>query len=282
MRRLALLLEYDGAAYGGSQFQRNAPSVQGEVEGAIRRLTGETVRVAFAGRTDAGVHAAGQVAAFTTDSRHAPATFVRGLNALLPEDIAVVLAAEVPPGFDPRRDARRREYRYLIWNGPQRSPLVRRTMWHVRARLDEAAMARAAAFLIGEHDLASFGAAPPVGGSTRRRVWRAEVSRREQVIAVHLEANAFLPHQVRRTVGALVEVGLGRLPEEMFGHWLAEPRSGAAGPAAPPHGLCLVRVWYDDDVPFGLGSPVSHRADDSLGRYAEGEGVRTSTRDVMS
>ncbi len=250
MRRIALLLEYDGSAYGGSQVQRNAPSIQAAVERAIRQLTGETVRAAFAGRTDAGVHALGQVAAFTTGARHDIATFVRGLNALLPEDIAVRAAVEAPPGFDPRRHARSRRYRYLIWNAPERSPLRRRVMWHVRVPLDETRMAREAAVLVGEHDFASFGASPGPGRSTVRQMLHAEVRRQGECIAVEMEANAFLPHQVRRTVGALVEVGCGRLPEGTFCRWLTTPRPGTAGPAAPPHGLCLVRVTYDGGGPL--------------------------------
>ncbi len=250
MRRIALLLEYDGSAYGGSQIQRNAPSIQAELERAIRQLTGETVRAAFAGRTDAGVHALGQVAAFTTGAQHDVATFVRGLNALLPDDIAVRAAVEAPAGFDPRRHARSRRYRYLIWNAPERSPLRRRVMWHVRVPLDEARMAREAAALIGEHDFASFGASPGPGRSTVRRMLRAEVRRQGACLAVEVEANAFLPHQVRRTVGALVEVGCGRLPEGTFHRWLDEPRPGTAGPAAPPHGLCLVQVTYEGGGPL--------------------------------
>lgn len=244
MRRIALLLEYDGTAYGGSQLQRNAPSIQGELEAAIARLTGETVRTAFAGRTDAGVHATGQVAAFTTGARHDTATFVRGLNALLPPDIAVRAATQAPPGFDPRRQATARLYRYTIWNAPERSPLRRQCTWHVRTPLDEGAMAREAAALVGGHDVASFGAALRPGRSTHRWITRAEVERRGPLVTLAIEATAFLPHQVRRTAGALVEIGSGRLPRGTFAAWLADPRTGAAGPAAPAHGLCLVRVTY--------------------------------------
>ena len=258
MRRIALLLEYDGAAYGGSQLQQNAPSIQAELETAIRRLTGEPARAALAGRTDAGVHASGQVAAFTTAARHSVDTFVRGLNALLPADVAVRAAGEAPPEFDPRRDARSRLYRYAVWNAPERSPLWRRMAWHVRAPLDEDLMAREAAALVGERDLASFGAALPPGRSSRRRVWRAEVRRHASLVLLDIEANAFLPHQVRRTVGALVEIGSGRLPAGTFAGWLSAPRAGAAGPAAPPHGLCLVRVTYD------AGGPIRFEDRDSI------------------
>ncbi len=243
--RVALLLEYDGAAYGGSQLQRNAPSIQGELERALAALIGAPVRAALAGRTDAGVHASGQVAAFTTAARHGPATYVRALNALLPPDIAVRAAAEVDEGFDPRRHAVRRLYRYCILAGSTRRPLWRRSAWHVPVSLDTTAMAQALAVLPGEHDFAAFGGLPGPGRSTIRRMERAWLEQHQgEGIGVWLEANAFLPHQVRRTVGALVEIGRGRLAPEVFAEWLAGPRAGRAGPAAPPQGLTLVSVAY--------------------------------------
>ena len=250
--RIALLLEYDGAAYGGSQRQANAPSVQGALEEAIGRLTGESVRAAFAGRTDAGVHALGQVAAFDTGAGHAPQVWRRALNALLPKDIAVRAAAEVEERFDPRRQARRREYQYTIWNAPVRSPLLARLAWHVASPLDTGRMNEASRLLEGEHDFAAFGGSPGEGRSTRRRVFRAEVLGGGRRVAFEIEGNAFLPHQVRRTVGALVEIGRGKLEPGAFARWLAEPEPGVAGPAAPPHGLCLMRVDYEGHgPPFG-------------------------------
>ncbi|MFN8559607.1 MAG: tRNA pseudouridine(38-40) synthase TruA [Dehalococcoidia bacterium] len=260
MRRIALLIEYDGAGYGGSQYQVNAPSIQERLEEAIHRLTGERVRVAFAGRTDAGVHALGQVAAFTTGARHPLDVVVRGLNALLPEDIAVRDAVAAGETFDPRRDARARRYRYTIWNAAVRSPLVRRTAWHVRQTLDDGSMAREAGTLLGLHDLASFGAALPEGRSAVRHVWAADVRRDGPRVLVDMEATAFLPHQVRRTVGALVQIGCGRLPPGSFAAWLADPRAGTAGPAAPPHGLCLLRVTYDN-LPGFTGAEPRRRMD---------------------
>jgi tRNA pseudouridine38-40 synthase len=250
--RIAVLLEYDGTAYGGSQRQANAPSIQAALEEAIRRLTGGEVKTAFAGRTDAGVHALGQVAAFSTAIHHTPDTWRRALNALLPDDIAVRVAAEVDERFDPRRHARSRTYRYRIWNASVRSPLWRRHAWHVREWLDAVAMRRTATALIGEHDFAAFGGSPGPGRSTRRRILRGDVCRRGALVTFEIEGNAFLPHQVRRTVGALVEVGRGRLAPERFDEWLATPRANAAGPAAPPHGLCLMAVTYDAPV-FGPG-----------------------------
>lgn len=242
-RRIALLLEYEGTAYRGSQYQDNGPSIQGELEAAIRELTGETVRAAFAGRTDAGVHAIGQVAAFDTASRIEPADFVRGLNHFLPGDIAVVAARVVEPGFDPRRQARSRVYRYRIDNRPVRSPLTRRMAWHVAKPLDVAAMQRAALRLEGAHDFAAF--AGPYEGPTARTLRRCEVRADGTAVTVELEAQAFLPHQVRRTVGPLVEVGLGRMTEDEVAALLERAAPSSAGPAAPACGLCLVRIAYD-------------------------------------
>ena len=243
--RIALLLEYDGAAYGGSQRQVNAPSIQAALEEAIARLTGEQPRTAFAGRTDAGVHALGQVAAFDTARTYPVDVWRRALNAYMPQDIAVRAVAEVGTDFDPRRHARSRTYRYRIWNAPVRSPLWRSRAWHVRERLNLEWMQQAAAALEGEHDFASFGGAPGAGRSTRRRILHARLCGKGSAVELEIEGNAFLPHQVRRTVGALVEVGRRRVTSERFTRWLAEPEPGAAGPAAPPHGLCLIRVTYD-------------------------------------
>lgn len=247
LRRIALLLEYDGARYGGSQIQKNAPTVQKELEEALNKLTGERHRVAFAGRTDAGVHACGQVASFLTPARHDTAVFLRGLNHWLPEDIAVKRALEVPLEFDPRRQARRRLYRYLVYNGTVPSPLLRGRAWHVAEALDLASMARAAACLVGKRDFASFAAKPPrPQAGTVRTIYRAEVRRKGGLLVFDVEADAFLPHQVRRTVGALVETGLGRQTPQQFEELLRRPETGAAGPAAPPYGLYLVRVTYRD------------------------------------
>ena len=242
-RRIAVLLEYDGTAYSGSQYQENGPSIQSELEAATEKLTTETARAAFAGRTDAGVHALGQVASFETRSRLTPAEFVSGLNHFLPEDIAVRAAQEVAREFDPRRQALSRLYRYRIDHRAVRSPLERNRSWHVARPLDVAAMQRTARLLEGKHDFASF--AGPFDGRTERTLRRCEVTARGGQVTVEMEAQAFLPHQVRRTVGPLVELGLGRIGEETLVAWLDEPRASAAGPAAPSCGLYLVSVAYD-------------------------------------
>ncbi len=246
-RRIALLLEYDGSRYGGSQIQKNAPTIQGSMEGAIRKLTGKSARVALAGRTDAGVHARGQVASFLTERRFDGAVFVDGLNYWLPEDIAVRAARVVAHDYDVRRRARSRSYRYLVYCGRTRSPLWRQRTWHVKQPLDEAAMRMAAERLVGRHDFAAFAGKleNPLATSVRT-LRRLDVRRKSRLFVFDAEADAFLPHQVRRMVGALVGVGLGRQAPQDVERPLREAKVATAGQAAPPQGLCLMRVTYPD------------------------------------
>lgn len=242
-RRFAALIEYDGTAYCGSQYQDNGPSIQEELESAIAELTGESRRVAFAGRTDAGVHARGQVAAFDVDARLSAPELVSGLNHYLPPDVAVRAIRQVSEGFDPRRDARSRTYRYRIDNRGVRSALERGRSWLVVKPLDVPAMVRTALRLEGAHDFAAF--APRYDGRTARTLGRCDVHGRCGRVTVEMEAEAFLPHQVRRTVGTLVEVGLGRSSADAVAALLERAEPSSAGPAAPACGLYLVRVAYD-------------------------------------
>ena len=253
-RRIALLLEYDGAAFAGSQWQPNARTVQEVLESALLQFTGEGAggldgdeprrRVSFAGRTDSGVHASGQVAALSTKTQHSPATCRDALNHFLPEDVVVRAAAEVAVTFDPRRDAEARRYRYRIEDGWERSPLTRRQAWQVEWSLDHEAMAAAMALLPREtRDWAAFGGPVSEGYSTMRRLHHASVERSGTAVTVEMEADGFLPHQVRRTIGALQRVGSGRLePSEFAG--LVDGAPASVGPAAPPQGLTLVAVRY--------------------------------------
>jgi tRNA pseudouridine38-40 synthase len=244
-RRVALLLEYDGTRFAGSQLQSNAVTIQGVLEDAVAKATEETSRIAFAGRTDTGVHARGQVAAFGTGSRLDCETLRRALNAWLPEDVVVREVVDVSSNFDPRRDARRRHYRYAIDNATVRSALRRQGEWHVPGRLDVDTMAEAAGRIVGRHDFAAFASRlEDPGASTVRELHSFEVKRDGTSMFLDVMANAFLPHQVRRMAGALVEVGRGKLDADGFAALLGgEPAS--AGPAAPPHGLYLIRVTYD-------------------------------------
>jgi tRNA pseudouridine38-40 synthase len=251
-RRIALLLEYDGGRYAGSQLQKNALTVQAVLETAIERATSASSRAAFAGRTDAGAHARGQVASFETESRLDPATMVRALNAWLPEDVAVRAAAVVPDDFDPRRHATRRHYRYTIRTGAVRSALDRERAWYIHGSLDVEAMNSAASGILGVHDFAAFaGPMEREGASTVRHLFCLKVWRRGEDVIVDAEASSFLPHQVRRFAGSLVEVGRGRLSVEDFAKQLEGPPA-SAGPVAPAHGLCLMRVEYETPL-FGEG-----------------------------
>lgn len=247
-RRLALLLEYDGSGFAGSQLQKDARTVQSVLEAAVAKATSVESRVAFAGRTDAGVHARGQVAAFTTDSPLDLDTMQRALNAWLPEDVVVRQCAEVDASFDPRRDAIRRHYRYVIDNHPHRPALARRRAWHIPKALDESAMARAAASMLGRHDFAAFASRlEEPHASTVREIFCFSVERSRRLINCNLQANAFLPHQVRRMIGPLVEVGKGELNLEQHTALLAGPPA-SAGPAAPAHGLYLMHVTYEPQL----------------------------------
>ena len=243
-RRFALLLEYDGTSFAGSQLQPNARTVQGALEAAIVQVTGAAARASFAGRTDSGVHARGQVASFASETRLDARTLRRALNASLPEDVAVREVAEVASDFDPRRQATWRHYRYLIDNRAVRSALERRRAWHVGAALDREAMRLAASGLVGRHDFAAFaGPLEEAEKSTIRELARFEVMPANELLLCVATANAFLPHQVRRMVGSLVEVGRGKLSVEAYVDQLTGPPC-SVGPAAPPHGLYLTRVDY--------------------------------------
>jgi tRNA pseudouridine38-40 synthase len=247
--RVILIIEYDGTAYHGSQWQANAPTIQGEMEKALEMLTGEKIRIKMAGRTDTGVHARGQVVAFDTVASLPLPAFIDGLNHYLPRDIAVKKAYRADAGFDVRRRAVSREYRYYILNSPTRSPLRRTLSWRVEGHLDTAAMDRACRALIGRHDFASFVASAGTARQKRtvRDVYKAEITRDDDMVVFEIIANSFLPHQVRNTVGPLVRVGQGKMTVEEFAGMVAAGKPGLAGPTAPPEGLCLVRVNYPVD-----------------------------------
>lgn len=243
--KIVLIMEYDGTHYHGFQLQADQPTIQGETEQAIWKLTGERIRVIAASRTDAGVHAKGQVASFITRSSHSTETFVKGLNYYLPKDIAVKAAYKVKNSFDVRRDAISREYNYYILNSPTRSPLRQGFSYLVTRQLDIEAMKQACQALIGEHDFASFATCfEPRLRSTVRRVYQAEVKREGELTVFGMVANSFLPHQVRNTVGALIEVGLGKMSISEFYSIMEAKQPALAGPTVPADGLCLMRVNY--------------------------------------
>ncbi len=239
-----LLVEYDGTDYHGWQAQPDARTVQSTLEEAVERLLGHPARVVAAGRTDAGVHAAGQVVCFQTPRDLTAAKVQRALNALTPGDLAVLAADVVPDAFDPRRSARRRAYVYRIWNRSAASPFWRRYAWHVPRPLAVEAMASAAEQLVGEHDFTSFRAAGCDAGHPVRRVFRSQIERRGDLVSYEIESTAFLRHMVRNIVGTLVEVGKRERRSEDIAQLLAARDRTRAGVTAPAHGLCLSAVTY--------------------------------------
>jgi tRNA pseudouridine38-40 synthase len=243
--RVVLIIEYEGTNYHGSQWQANAQTIQGEVEKALQKLTGENLRIKAASRTDAGVHASGQVVSFDICSSLPLNAFIEGMNYYLPPDIAVREAFWAEGSFDVRRHAVSREYRYYILNSTARSPLKRGLYHRVAGNLDVEVMDRACQALVGKHDFASFTSGAGIGKkSTVRTVQSAGVERDGDMIIFKIVANSYLPHQVRNIVGPLIKVGQGRMTVDEFGDLVEAKIFGLAGPTAPATGLCLVRVDY--------------------------------------
>jgi tRNA pseudouridine38-40 synthase len=240
-----LTLEYDGTRYVGWQVQPNGPSIQAEVERALGALHKAPRRVTAAGRTDAGVHALGQVVSFPEERPLPLSAYVKGMNALLPEDVAVRAASVEPDGFDARRSARGKRYRYAIENLETRAPLTRLRAWQLFVRLDVAAMRDAARPLVGRHDFAAFQAADCASEHAVREVRRLEViGEPGGRIEVVVEATAFVKHMVRNLVGTLVEVGQGKRSAASIPGLLASADRTKAGRTAPPQGLFLEEVFY--------------------------------------
>jgi tRNA pseudouridine38-40 synthase len=258
--RLRATIAYDGTAYQGWQSQAGrAATLQEAIERALSVVLRQPIRVAAAGRTDTGVHARGQVIAFdvegepfadgaVADPRGASAldVLLRSLNGVLPEDVAALGLAVARPDFDPRRDAVQRAYRYRIWNGAVRNPFETRSAWHVRERLDDRAMAAAAEMLVGEHDFASFQGADNVPRPSVRRIESSRVARDGDLVAYDVVANAFARHMVRNIVGELVEIGRGKRSPASLAALLAARDRRLASATAPPHGLSLEWVRYEE------------------------------------
>jgi tRNA pseudouridine38-40 synthase len=245
-KRFAATVSYDGTAFAGSQIQPNARTVQQELETAAAVLFGVPTRVELAGRTDSGVHAIGQVAAFSAETRHEAETVRKALNANLPEDVAVRAVREAPEGFDPRRWARKRWYRYTVANGEAREPLTRRTAWYVEGNFDLREMQRGALALAGTKDFSPFSGPLEAGRTSVRTVFTAGWSCAGSTLLFDIEADAFLPQMVRRIVGELIRVGRGSQSVEEIVRLLGQAEPGSMAQVAPAHGLCLQRVWYDE------------------------------------
>ena len=248
--KILLVIEYNGRRYFGFQWQTGQPTIQAELEKAIKKLTGEDRRVVAACRTDAGVHALGQVVSFRTASELPPARFVSGLNYYLPDDIAVKGATRIPHAFNVMKQAVRREYIYKILNRHSRPALFKNFYYYIRARLDTASMDRAAGLLVGEHDFASFVTEWTRSESTVRQIYEAKVERNGEEVTIFVAANSFLTHQVRNMTGTLIRVGTGKMTVDEFKDILVSKKLSLAGPTVPAHGLYLMKVIYPDNVEF--------------------------------
>jgi tRNA pseudouridine38-40 synthase len=257
MRNFKLTLAYDGTNYSGWQMQPGRVTLQETLERALAKVAGEPIRVVASGRTDAGVHALGQVVGFHSSTRLEPEVLKRALNSELPLDMAVLAAELVPAEFHAIASVRRKRYRYLIHDGPIRDLFVRNYVWQSYRPLDADAMRRAARPLVGEHDFSSFENAGSERESSVRHVFELTVARgqgglagipapqtADDLIAIEIEADGFLYNMVRAIVGTLVEVGQARRPESWPGEALAARDRKAAGRTAPPQGLFLLRVEY--------------------------------------
>jgi len=250
VRRIALRVEYDGTAYCGWQIQPHAPSVQQCLNESISLVANESVQCVGAGRTDTGVHALGQIVHFDTSAERARRSWLLGINSNLPDDISVVQVTPVTADFHARYSAIGRNYRYVILNRPVRSALERDRVWWVRRELDIAAMAKAAAVLLGEHDFSSFRASGCQAHSAVRDLRRLNVAAHDQRVVVDCEANAFLHHMVRNIVGSLVRIGHGEADADWLAYLLAKRDRSQAGVTAPACGLTLTRV--DFPPPFDV------------------------------
>jgi tRNA pseudouridine38-40 synthase len=241
---IKLTIEYDGTNYCGWQIQSNGESIQGVLERGISTFLGKPTRLTGSGRTDAGVHALGQVANFVTDREIDLHRVRRALNALTPDDIAIKSVEIVADGFDARRDGRSRVYEYHILNRPTASPFYLNRAWHLHEELDLAAMRAAIECLLGEHDFSSFRAAGCEAAHPIRTIYRTSLEQRGELLVCTVEATAFLRHMVRNILGTLVEVGRGLRPANSFSELLEARDRTQAGPTAPPDGLFLMEVKY--------------------------------------
>lgn len=245
--RIRLLVAYRGTRYCGWQLQPNGVSVQQVLEEAFWRMTGMRARMLAAARTDAGVHAEGQVVACDNPSRHGPGALREGLNFHLPPDVAVLEVEEADENFDPRRRAAGKHYRYVIWNRRVRPVFEAELAYHFKTPLDVGAMQTAAAAAEGEYDFSAFRAADDESATSVRRVDRCRWSREGARLVLDVFGRAFLKQMVRNLVGTMVEIGRGRWPPERMAQLLFQRDRRRAGPAAPARGLCLVKVYLDRD-----------------------------------
>ena len=244
-KNFKLTIEYDGTAFHGWQTQKSEPTIQAAIENALATMTGQAVRLIGAGRTDAGVHALGQVANFRCDTRMDEAAMQRGLNSLLPPDIVIRRCRQAAPSFHARFDAKSKRYRYTILNQPVPAAIGRQYVWHLRPQLDTAAMRAGLESIIGRHDFSAFEGAGSPRQHSIRTVMAAEIAAPAPCrMEISIEAEGFLRYMVRNIVGTLVAVGSGKMAISDVGAILASGDRSRAAPTAPPQGLCLLEVTY--------------------------------------
>jgi tRNA pseudouridine38-40 synthase len=249
MARYKIILAYDGTGFFGSQRQAETRTVQSVVEAALKKLGWQDRSILLAGRTDQGVHATGQVAAFGLNWQHSPDDLLRALNATLPADVATRSVSECSPDFHPRFDALARSYRYAIFCDQARHPLRERYAWRVWPALDYDRLQAAAQTLIGKHDFAAFGAPTRSGGSTVREIQQACWQRQDNWLTFEVTANAFLYHMVRRMVFVQVSMAQGKLEAGDLSRALEQPQSQPMFQGlAPSQGLTLVEVRYPSEI----------------------------------
>jgi tRNA pseudouridine38-40 synthase len=248
LRNIKLTIAYDGSEYHGWQIQPGCVTVQGVLTEALRDLLGPRARICGASRTDAGVSALGQVGLVQIDTPIPTENFAKAITDRLPESMTIVKAEDIPMGFDVIGDVKRKLYRYTIYGGPVRPVLQMRHCWHVPAALDLEAMRRAASLLVGKNDFRSFAAAADQRQDSVRTIFRCEVTEalaeEGRWIYVDTEGDGFLYNMVRNIVGTLVEIGVGRWQPEKIPEILEARNRTAAGPIAPPNGLCLMWIQY--------------------------------------
>jgi tRNA pseudouridine38-40 synthase len=245
-KNIKLTIEYDGTRYHGWQVQPNGGSIQQEIEAALETMTRCRIKLLGSGRTDAGVHALGQVANFTCETGITPEEFLKGLNSLLPDDIVIQRVEEMPPRFHARFDAVSKRYRYRILNRPVPSAIKRHHTWWIRSPLDLSAMKQGTVNLIGEHDFKAFEGAGSPRSSTVRRVINIDLVKGSAgVVAIDIHATGFLRYMVRNIVGTLVDVGLHKLTPDQV-HSILRSKDRSKAPAtAPARGLFLMEVFYE-------------------------------------
>ena len=246
MKRVRLIIQYDGAGYVGWQTQPNGLAVQEVMEKELFKLTGEKIALQASGRTDSGVHALAQVAHFDTESRIPAEKFCYALNTGLPRDIRVKYSEEAPAEFHSRFDAKHKQYRYTVLNAPHADAFLRDRALHIHYRLDFDAMQEAASYAVGEHDFAAFKAAGSKVDSTVRTIFRSEWTKQGDLLFYDVEGNGFLYNMVRILVGTMLDIGMGRADASTMREAVEGAKRSLAGPTAPPEGLALVRVRYGD------------------------------------